>query len=434
MISLCYDLPWAIGALRNVVDFVSEEGTLNNATSPAAVSMASVMGALTTMDVASIAFAKMLQSTATTATEAQASWSPGLHGGLFLSLGERGAPAVSALCDPFGGGAGARTYADGIDTGGVPHSMASRVSNVEVLESRAPMLQVWRREIRDSGGPGRFRGGVSLEYGGIAHKASGPSLYQTLASGFAVPGGRGLSGGFPGSAASGKILRGSDIADLFAAGRVPTSAQELKASAVDVQAAKEFTVLGPGDLVIGALPGGSGFGDPLRRDPDAVAADIAKQHVSPDLATSAYGVVLVDGRVDESATAAERDRQRSLRLLESTAAPGATRHGAQLGGEVMHPVSDTVEAFDLSGVRLLRCTVCQERLSNYTEDFKHGCLMRELPLQTGMSANADCDPNYVLREYSCPGCGTALTVDVQERSEPIMDELRFAPRPPANGD
>ena len=34
MISLCYDLPWAIGALRNVVEVVAEEGTLNNAASP----------------------------------------------------------------------------------------------------------------------------------------------------------------------------------------------------------------------------------------------------------------------------------------------------------------------------------------------------------------------------------------------------------------
>src|SRR6202521_6223470 len=41
---LCYDLPWAIGALRNVVEIVSEPGTLNNAREPAAVSMASVMG------------------------------------------------------------------------------------------------------------------------------------------------------------------------------------------------------------------------------------------------------------------------------------------------------------------------------------------------------------------------------------------------------
>ena len=37
---LCYDMPWSPGALMPMIEFVSEEGTLNNATHPAAVSMA----------------------------------------------------------------------------------------------------------------------------------------------------------------------------------------------------------------------------------------------------------------------------------------------------------------------------------------------------------------------------------------------------------
>ena len=36
---LCYDLPWAIAALRNIVEIVSEPGTLNNALSPAGVQL-----------------------------------------------------------------------------------------------------------------------------------------------------------------------------------------------------------------------------------------------------------------------------------------------------------------------------------------------------------------------------------------------------------
>ena len=431
MISLCYDLPWSIGALRNVVEFVSQEGTINNATSPAAVSMASVMGGLTTMDVASIAFAKLLQASEIYAGEAQANWSPGLHGGLFLGLNDRGAPAVSALCDPFGGGGGARTDSDGVDSGGVPHSMASRVSNVEVLESRAPMLQVWRRERRDSGGPGRFRGGVALEYGGIAHKGAGPSLYQTLASGVALPAGRGLSGGYPGTAASGVILRGSNIAELFGQGHVPTSAEELEAQTAEVQEAKAFTFLGPTDVVVALMPGGAGVGDPLRRDPQAVAIDVADNLVSPEMAHLAYGVVLAGAGVDEAATAAERDARRALRMHDGVAAAGAGPAGTSVpgAGSRLHPVGDTIEAVDLGDRRILRCTVCQYELSGYEADWKPACLMRELPLDTAMASNAACDPAYVFREYCCPGCGTAVAVDVQERSEPIMDELRLGAHP-----
>ena len=73
---LCYDLPWAIGALRNVVEIISEPGTLNNASEPAAVSMASVMGTLSTQDVVSHAFAKMLLASERYRSEARRTGAP----------------------------------------------------------------------------------------------------------------------------------------------------------------------------------------------------------------------------------------------------------------------------------------------------------------------------------------------------------------------
>ncbi len=87
---LCYDLPWAVGAVRNVVEIVSEEGTLNNAVSPAAVSMASFMATLSTQDAVAAAFSKMLLSTDSYRSEAQATWSPGMNGGLFVTVDREG--------------------------------------------------------------------------------------------------------------------------------------------------------------------------------------------------------------------------------------------------------------------------------------------------------------------------------------------------------
>ena len=425
MISLCYDLPWAIGALRNVVEIVSEEGTINNAKSPAAVSMASVMGTVTTMDVAAAAFAKLLQSSEENVGEAQATWAAGVQGGMFIAIGPDGVPAVSALMDPFGGGGGARTFGDGVDTGGIAQSMASRIANVEVLESRAPMLQVYRRQLPDSGGPGRYRGGVTLEYGGISHKAELPPLYQTVASGVQVPGGRGLSGGFPGAAGSSTVLRGSDIAELFAAGRVPIGADELEAAAVDVQEAKAFTMLEPGDFVVGVLSGGAGVGDPLRREPAAVATDVARGLVSTEIARSVYGVLLADGEVDVAATEAERENRRRARLAEGQIPAGTAPAGPAPGGRVLHPVGDAIEAAEVDGRRIIRCTVCSERLSAYEEDYKPATSMRELAFADTVPMNSSCSDDYVQREFSCPGCGTALTVDVQRRDEPVQDECRF---------
>jgi N-methylhydantoinase B len=52
---------------------------------------------------------------------------------------------------------------------------------------------------------------------------------------------------------------------------------------------------------------GGGFGDPLERDPEQVAADVREGFVSANRAREVYGVVLTDdGRVDGAATAAVR--------------------------------------------------------------------------------------------------------------------------------
>ena len=103
-----------------------------------------------------------------------------------------------------------------------------------------------------------------------------PAGLNTIGSGISVPTGRGLSGGHPGAVSRNVIYRGSDIRELFARGTVPLSSDEIQAQEVDVLAAKSFTMIGGSDLLVGILQGGGGFGDPIRRDPDRVAVDVAK--------------------------------------------------------------------------------------------------------------------------------------------------------------
>jgi N-methylhydantoinase B len=45
-----------------------------------------------------------------------------------------------------------------------------------------------------------------------------------------------------------------------------------------------------GDAVRTMTGGGGGFGDPRERDPDAVRADVADRHVTPEAARERYGV------------------------------------------------------------------------------------------------------------------------------------------------
>jgi N-methylhydantoinase B len=63
----------------------------------------------------------------------------------------------------------------------------------------------------------------------------------------------------------------------------------------------------PGDVVISRPAGGGGYGDPLLRDPAAVAWDMRNDYVSRDAAATLSGVVLTEaGEADTDATAQAR--------------------------------------------------------------------------------------------------------------------------------
>jgi N-methylhydantoinase B len=73
---------------------------------------------------------------------------------------------------------------------------------------------------------------------------------------------------------------------------------------------------------------GGGFGDPLERDPERVAADVREGFVMTGRAQEVYGVVLTgDGRVDALATAARRANPREKEGERATRYP-AVQEGA----------------------------------------------------------------------------------------------------------
>jgi N-methylhydantoinase B/oxoprolinase/acetone carboxylase alpha subunit len=428
LISLCYDLPWTVGALRQLVDIVSEEGTINNAVGDAAVSMASVQGTLCTQDVVANAVGKMLLCTDKFRSEAQASWAPGINFGVLTAM-DSGELSVEAVIDAFPGGGGARSFTDGIDSGGIYHSMGSRVGNAETFESRSPVLQVYRREICDTGGSGRYRGGVTVGFGNIVHKAESAATLGLTASGAAMPGGFGLAGGAPGAAVSNVILRRTNVHERLADGLIPVDADVLTSERVDVRQAKDFAEVGPDDFVISVNNAGGGFGDPLLREPAAVARDVSEGRVSAVIAVSVYGVVLADGAdhtVDEAATTARRAALRQERLAAARPVRPGQGGGVAAGGQVLHPVADVVEAVALDGQRLLRCGQCQYRLGDYTEDYKQGTVYGDSSLVSQTPFNRLCQlDTYVFRQFFCPGCGTLLVTDVQAVGEEIRDECRL---------
>lgn len=185
---------------------------------------------------------------------------------------------------------GATSQHDG--QSGVPH-MGSNQSNVpvEMIEADYPLRIDRYGFVADTGGPGRFRGGVSIER---VWQALADDTYFGIRSDKAKFPPHGLFGGGDGAPAVTEIAHGNTFRRLPS---LPTLPETLSA----------------GTVVTHRMAGGGGYGDALDRDPARVAEDVADGLVSTEAARTAYGVILDGATVDPAATKALRADLRAAR-------------------------------------------------------------------------------------------------------------------------
>jgi N-methylhydantoinase B len=181
------------------------------------------------------------------------------------------------------GGMGARPNDDGISAVAFPSGI--RGVPAEVIESVSPVIMHRRALIQDSGGAGKFRGGLSQEMV-LSVDSDVPALHSCMYDRTRCAA-RGFLGGQDGMA--GELFL-SDGTRLAPKGR--------------------YDLL-PGQTVTLRLPGGGGYGPSFERDPAAVLDDVLQARVSVDSAREQYGVVIdtQTWTVDEEATVALRNRK-----------------------------------------------------------------------------------------------------------------------------
>jgi N-methylhydantoinase B len=184
------------------------------------------------------------------------------------------------------GGAGARATKDGASGITVNQSNAM-IAPVEIIESEFP-TRIERFElIRDSGGAGRFRGGLGIrrEYLNLED-----ARFSIRSMKHVIPP-NGIAGGAAGRPGSITINP-----DTPGAKRLPTRYADYP--------------LRKGDIFRLDTPGGGGHGDALTREPERVLTDVREGVVSPDVAERDYGVVVRrdggDFVIDAAATQARR--------------------------------------------------------------------------------------------------------------------------------
>ncbi|MCY4370087.1 MAG: hydantoinase B/oxoprolinase family protein [bacterium] len=162
------------------------------------------------------------------------------------------------------GGAGARASKDGLNTTGFPSGVAGVPA--ESVETLTSMVQL-RRELRtDSGGAGRFRGGLG-QWTEMSCRTDEAWTVSAMVDRISYPP-EGLLGGESGAAGEFRI----------------DGAREGEP--------KRLLVLDPDTRVQLNLPGGGGYGDPFTRDPEAVLWDVVEGYVSIEGARRDYGVVV----------------------------------------------------------------------------------------------------------------------------------------------
>jgi N-methylhydantoinase B len=188
---------------------------------------------------------------------------------------------------------GATSEHDGQE--GVPH-MASNQANVpvEMIEADYPIRIEKYGFIADTGGAGKFRGGVGLvrEY-----RVLTDDVYFGVRSDKNIYPPHGLFGGEPGSPSRNLINPGNDARQLPSLPVLPVTLRR-------------------DDVFRHEMAGGGGYGDPLDRDPALVREDVLDEKITVPHARAAYGVVFESGEaatVDMGATATLRGERRIVR-------------------------------------------------------------------------------------------------------------------------
>ncbi len=178
------------------------------------------------------------------------------------------------------GGTGAMAHRDGLSATAFPSGIAG--VPVEVIEAVSPVMLERRALLPDSGGPGRFRGGLG-QVMKIAVRTERPYMFSGLYERVQFPA-PGLAGG--GAGAPGAVR---------ASGDTPVYA-------------KIREQLPAGTAVTIELPGGGGYGPPEERDPALVLEDVLDGYVSIERAHDDYKVVIDQETMQLDATETARLR------------------------------------------------------------------------------------------------------------------------------
>jgi N-methylhydantoinase B len=426
---LGYDIPYNDGFLRPI-RFIAEKGKVVNAAKPAPIGAGHMNAAFKIQETVQACLNKMLAaSDEPWRSRAMGMWAD--NWALHLCYGQNRENKFEIYINMDGGGCGggALPMRDGIPVAGCPQQCGMDLPDVEFNEMNFPLFFQFKKLRRNSGGAGRFRGGLGLEYAWSIYDV--PRMNLVLFNQrHAVP----QYGTFGADVVSSSVfvhIKNSDVLERLKAKRPhPVNREEIPGKHEVTSVNDQTRVLSNKDVFYVANCGGGGYCDPLLRDPELVAKDVADDYVDTDVAEHVYGVVLSqDGSVDHGATQRRRDEIRRARLAAAIAGSMEARNRGRKDAVCYHH-NPAIHVGCYDGALSYQCSQCDTLLGPAQANWKtmvprierqiDAAYLRDQRLEIGLRTR----PAMITRQYLCPGCGSSLEVEVAVNGDAIIHDSR----------
>jgi len=251
----------------------------------------------------------------------------------FSGTNQYGIYTAGLTLEQASNGGPARGIADGETSAWCLYTPNADFGNAEVTELYYPILYLGRNIEPDSGGYGRFRGGLGHTAVWLVKNTAGIE-YQCGCAGIRskVCGNHGMFGAYPTWPDRPSYASGTNVKELVDARQPlvhergdpeqPDLVKNIRADVVEWNVIAPFVT--PGDLhewdvIVHPVSGSQALGDPIERDPESVRRELDDGWARERIASDVHGVVAhFDAKakrwvVDGAATAKKRDAIREKR-------------------------------------------------------------------------------------------------------------------------
>ncbi len=223
----------------------------------------------------------------------------------FSGINQHGVYTAGLTLEQASNGSPARGMADGENSAWSIYTPQADFGNAEVSELYYPIMYLGRNVEPDSGGYGKFRGGLGHTVVWMIMNTPGVE-YQCGCAGIRskIVGNHGMFGAYPSIPDRGSYAINTNVKELIDAQKPlvhergdpekPELAARIRAEHLETNLVAPFVTsqqLHEYDLVIHPVSGAQAIGDPIERDPEAVRSDLENGWTRPYVAEHVHSVV-----------------------------------------------------------------------------------------------------------------------------------------------